>query len=236
MIIPAIDIIDGACVRLTQGNYNLKKIYDTDPIRVALKWQKEGAKYLHIVDLDGAKIGSLQNIETISSIAQALDIPIQVGGGIRSLEHADKLFKAGVSRIIIGTIALENRALLDDFVHTFADRIIVALDANNGTLVTHGWIQKTKNDYIKTAQELVSIGVKQFMYTDTIKDGMLTGPNYPDIKRLVSAVSVPVIVGGGISNIDHIEKLNKIGVHSIVVGKALYEEVITLKQINSLGI
>lgn len=233
LIIPAIDIRDGKCVRLRQGNYTEETIYGDDPVVMAQKWAAAGARALHIVDLDGAKIGQLINFEVIEKITRAVNIPIQVGGGIQSEPAIEKLLLAGVSKVIIGSLALEDEALLQKLLRTYGDQIIVSLDSKNGRLAKRGWLEATNNSLIATAQNLEKLGVKSFIYTDVLKDGTLTQPNYQGIGELLQALTVPLIVAGGVSALADIQQLKSLEVAGAIIGKALYEGRIKLPEANN---
>lgn len=230
LIIPAIDIRNGKCVRLTQGDFESEKIYSEDPVTIARQWEKEGAKMLHIVDLDGAKNGTPSNLKAIKSIAQSIGIPIQVGGGIRNKKVVQKLLSDGVSRVILGTITLENEKELKSILKDFTSQVAVALDTKNGKLMKHGWLEDSNKTSIVTALELERLGVQTFIYTDVDKDGTLTEPNYKEIANLTKNIVVPVIASGGISTIASIKQLKSIGVEGVIIGKALYEGKIDLKE------
>lgn len=228
IIIPAIDLKDGKCVRLTQGRFDAIKTYSDEPVKVAKKWEKDGARYLHIVDLDGARTGELANFETIKQITNAVKIPIQVGGGIYSIEIAEKLVSARVDRIILGSVALENEPLLKKLLEKYPEKIVVSLDAKNGNLMIKGWQESTRANAIDAALELEALGVRRFIYTDVTKDGTLTSPNYMEIKNLVDKLTEPVIAAGGISSLVAVRKLKQLGVEGAILGKALYEGKINL--------
>ena len=222
-VIPAIDILNGKCVRLKQGRYDRETIYDKDPIEVAKKWEAQGALRIHVIDLDGARSGSPKNIEIIKSIAKQINIPIQVGGGIRNLKLIKELIDFGIDRVILGTTAVNNPNMLAKFCQEFSGQIAVAIDAKDGKAATDGWTKVSKKDVLTLAQEAVELGVKRFIYTDVSRDGMLTGPNFDGINKFVAAVSVPVIASGGISCNEDIGKLKNTGSEGCIVGKALYE-------------
>lgn len=225
-IIPAIDLIDGQCVRLLQGKFDRKTIYSSDPIAIAKNWQKIGYNKLHIIDLDGARSGELKNLKIIKKIIQATNIPTQVGGGMRSVEKIKKLLTIGVKEVIISTSALDNDDFLKKIFKKFPNRIIVSLDAMGNQLVKNGWLKKTNKDLIKTAVKLEKLGVKKLIYTDVLKDGTQSSPNYAMVEKLVKNINIPIMVAGGISNKKQVKKLKKIGVESVIVGKALYEELL----------
>jgi len=230
LIIPAIDIKNGKCVRLTQGKFESEKIYSDNPVDIAKKWQEQGAKMLHIVDLDGAKSGSLANLKVIKKIVNAINIPIQVGGGIRNRKAVEKLLSIGASRVILGTLALEDDNELKNILKDFAPQVVIALDTKNGKLMKQGWLESSDKSSVTTALKLESLGVQRFIYTDIVKDGTLTEPNYKEIANLTKKIPVPVIISGGISNLNSIRQLKSIGVEGIIIGKALYEEKIDLKE------
>ncbi len=230
IIIPAIDILGGKCVRLFQGDYDQSKTYSEDPLEVTLDFQKKGASILHIVDLDGAKDGSPVNFETIVRIAENLSIPIEVGGGIRNSETIQKYLDAKVLRVILGTIVLEDFDFAKTVFEEFGNQIIVGLDAKNGMLMKKGWLADSGLNVFKTAQKLEELGAKRFIYTDISKDGSLTEPNFKALKRLIETVNSPVIASGGVANINQIRQLQNLGAEGVILGKALYEEKVDLEE------
>jgi len=221
-IIPAIDLRNGKCVRLYQGDYGKETIFSGDPVSVALRWQSEGARRLHIVDLDGAAKGEPVNLETIKDIIAAIDIPVQVGGGIRSIETIEQLFAAGVERAILGTAAVEKPDLVKEACQRFSDRIIISIDAKDRMVATRGWLQKSTVTAGELASKMIELGVMRFIYTDISRDGTLTSPNFEAIAELLSQVNVPVIAAGGISSVYHLTKLAGLGIEGAIVGKAIY--------------
>ncbi|HWY79328.1 MAG TPA: 1-(5-phosphoribosyl)-5-[(5-phosphoribosylamino)methylideneamino]imidazole-4-carboxamide isomerase [Candidatus Sulfotelmatobacter sp.] len=235
VIIPAIDIKNGKCVRLTQGDFNREVIYEDDPVIVAKRFEKEGASIIHIVDLDGAKEGKLVNLDVVAKLINSVAVPVQIGGGIRDEQTVKILFSLGAKRIILGTLALENREDLQKILTKYADRIVVSLDSKSGKLLQKGWKEETSKNYIVTALELQTAGVKRFIYTDTIKDGMLSSPNFTEIKQLMQQTISPIIVGGGISSLEDIKKLKLLRVEGVIIGKALYENKFTLKEVMHVG-
>lgn len=230
LVIPAIDIKNGKCVRLTQGNFESEKVYSEDPLTVAKQWEKQGAQMLHVVDLDGAKNGNLENLEVIKKIAQEVKVPIQVGGGIRNKKAVETLLSIGVSRVILGTIALEDEEELKSILKDYASQIAIALDTKNGKLMKQGWLEDSDKNCLVTAFKLEDLGAGRFVYTDVAKDGTLTEPNYKKIANLTKNILVPIIAGGGISNVSNIKQLKSIGVEGIIIGKALYEGKIDLRE------
>lgn len=235
LIIPAIDIKNGKCVRLTQGDFNREIIYEDDPIIVAKRFEKEGANMLHIIDLDGAKNGNLTNFEVVKKIVQEVTIPIQTGGGIRNKKTVKTLLSIGVSRVILGTVALENEVELENILKDFCSKVVIALDTKNGKLMKQGWLEDSDKSSVTTALKLEDLGVQRFIYTDVVRDGTLTEPNYEEIANLMKNVSVPLIAGGGISNVSNIKHLKSIGVEGVIIGKALYEGKIDLKEASNVG-
>ena len=197
---------------------------------IALKWQSLGAPRIHIVDLDGAATGIVQNLEIIRVLAKAMLIPVQLGGGIRSLEAIEELLKVEVERVILGTAAVENPQLIKEACRRFNDAIIVSLDTRDGYVSTHGWSQDTEITAIELARSLIQLGVKRFIHTDISRDGTLTEPNFTSIYELVNEIRVPVIAAGGISSLSHLKMLSQMGVEGAIVGKALYSGEINLKQ------
>jgi len=230
-IIPAIDIKNGKCVRLFQGDYNKETIYSSSPINMALKWKNQGAKIIHLVDLDGAKIGKSKIIRIAKKIIKEVEIPVEIGGGIRNLDTAKQLLNIGVTRIILGTVALENTDLLKKLIDLFGDKIIVSIDVNNGRLMKKGWVESSNLELKPTIKKLEKIGVKTIIYTDTIRDGTLTEPNYKDIKLIRKTTKMNLITAGGISLIDQIKKLKIMKVNGVIIGKSLYEGRINLKEV-----
>lgn len=230
---PAIDLINGKAVRLYQGDYNRLVEYG-DGIEVAGKWQRRGAKYLHIVDLEGAKTGEPKQTQIIKQILATVKIPIQVGGGIRNIDAINHYLEMGVSRIILGTAALENKDLLKKAIDMNREAIAVGLDARNGYVATHGWLKDSQVSAIELGKEMAEYGVRTFIYTDIARDGTLTGPNIQGTKLFAEQTKAKVIASGGISTVSDIEDLRGIekdGVIGAVVGKALYNGNIKLEDI-----
>jgi phosphoribosylformimino-5-aminoimidazole carboxamide ribotide isomerase len=229
-IIPSIDLRDGKCVRLYQGDYNRETVFSDDPLDVALKWQSMGAPRLHIVDLDGAASGTIQNLEIITNIAKVMLIPVQLGGGIRDIETIKALLQAGIERIILGTIAVENPRLIIEACRQFRESIIVGIDARDGFIATRGWKTNTGLTAIELAKSMMKNGVRRFIYTDINRDGTLTEPNFSAISDLINTIGVPVIAAGGVASLNHLKMLQKLGAEGAIIGKALYTGDIRLKQ------
>jgi phosphoribosylformimino-5-aminoimidazole carboxamide ribotide isomerase len=217
-------------VRLYQGDYNQETAYSDSPVEVALQWQSMGAPRLHIVDLDGAARGELSNLDIVRQIVDAMLVPVQVGGGIRQLGDIAELLKAGVERVILGTAAIEDKKLLEEACNTYRESVIVSLDAREGYVSTHGWLKETDIRAVDLARSLVKTGVRRFIYTDISRDGTLSEPNFTAIYELVAAVRAPVIAAGGISSISHLKMLKQLGVEGAIIGKALYDKQINLKE------
>ena len=190
---------------------------------------------MHVVDLEGARKGEFVNFSTIQKITSAVNIPVQAGGGIRSLEEAVKLFSYGVTRLIVSTMVLENQPLLSNLIERLTGRIDVSLDARKELLLMKGWLRKSEKTIFEIVKNLASLGVSRFIYTDTTRDGTMTAPNYPIIKKLLTVTNVPLIVSGGISRLSQIKKLSKFGVEGVIIGKALYEGSFSLKEVNDVS-
>jgi phosphoribosylformimino-5-aminoimidazole carboxamide ribotide isomerase len=197
---------------------------------MALKWQSMGASRLHIVDLDGAATGELRNLDIIKQIASAILVPVQLGGGIRQLETVQELLQAGIDRVILGTAAVEDPELVKEVCRRFSASVIVSIDAWEGQIATHGWREETKLTAIDFARSMVELGVRRFIYTDISRDGTLTEPGFAAIAELIDAIKLPVIAAGGISTLNHLQMLKKLGTEGAIIGKALYTGDINLKQ------
>ena len=221
-IIPAVDIRGGKCVRLYQGDYNQQTVFNEDPVSVALTWYSQGARWLHIVDLDGAAAGEPKNMEMVLQIIKESGLLIELGGGIRQEEVAEKLLYQGISRIILGTAAIENRELVKKLCQQFGDAIAVSLDARDGKIAIHGWRENTVLGVLQVSREMIDAGVRHLIYTDIKKDGTLTEPNFDMINILLAETNIPIIVAGGIAKLEHLQRLKELGVEGAIVGKALY--------------
>lgn len=229
LIIPAIDLVDGACVRLTQGDYSRLKKYYSDPLDVALKFKNDGAEMLHVVDLDGAKTGKISNLDTITTIIRGANIPVQIGGGIRTFEDAFNLLTNGVRRVVLGTSALCDMSLVKRLIDIFGtDRVAVSVDVKDGFVVTNGWTKKSNLKMEFILGELKAIGLEILIFTDVTRDGMLCGVNFDLIKKILE-YGFKVIIAGGVCNLNDVWNLKKIGAYGCIIGKALYEEKINLK-------
>lgn len=234
LIIPAIDIRGGRCVRLLQGDYSKEKVYSDDPIAQAVEWESKGAKFLHIVDLDGAKQGFPVNIQNIRKIVATINIPCEVGGGIRTFDDAKKYVDCGVSRVIFGTAAIKNPDIVERFSSLFPEKTVLGLDARDGKVAIEGWLEIQQYSAIEISAKFAKIGVKRFIYTDIATDGMLKGPNLSAISLLCEKIpEAKIIASGGVSSIEDILRLQALGkenLEGVIVGKALYEGKISLSE------
>lgn len=228
---PAVDIKGGQCVRLKQGHFNDMLVYSDKPYEIAKKWENNNASYIHIVDLDGALAGALVNDETIKMITQTVRVPIQMGGGIRTLKDIEMRLNLGISRVIIGTKAVENQSFVREMIRNFsAEKIVIGIDAKNGMAAIEGWEKTSNYNAVLLALEMKECGVKTIVYTDISKDGMLMGPNIENTQEMVLRTGLDIIASGGVSSIEDLEELEKIGVEGAIIGKALYENKINLKK------
>lgn len=239
IVIPAIDIINGSCVRLTRGDYNLKKKYFSNPLKAAQQWKDKGASWLHIVDLDGARIGTVKNLNIAEKIKQNIDIKIQYGGGIRDIGILKEVLESGVDRAVLGTKVIEDKQFLKTVIEDFKNKTILSLDyGKDGLIFKDGWQKGTEIKLFDFAKELEVLGVKEIIITDILRDGTLKGSNFKFIKKLLENLSLEIIVAGGISTISditNIKKLEKKGIKGIIIGKALYEGKIDLKKAIEIG-
>ena len=222
IILPAIDIKDGQCVRLYQGDYAQVSTYDADPVKVAQRWQSVGASWLHVVDLDGAAAGQPINKELIKRIRANVSVRIEIGGGMRTLEHIGLMLDTGIDRVILGTVALTDRALLEKALARWGECIVVGLDARNGQVAISGWRETSQVQATSLATELGAIGVQRFVYTDIARDGALKGPNLDALREMQQAISCSLIASGGVSSIDDLRSIATLGIEGAIVGKALY--------------
>ncbi len=228
-IFPAIDLIDGQAVRLVKGDYAKSKVYEKDVVSVAKRFCDDGAKYLHIVDLNGAKDGNTRNFSIIEKIVASTGMFCEVGGGIRSMESIEAYLNCGVGRVILGTAAINNPSLLKGAVEKFDEKICVGVDTKNGAIAVNGWLEVTDVDGVDFCKQLKNVGVKSVIYTDISKDGMLEGTNLPLYRKLSEIDDLEITASGGISSIKELIALKEMGISSAILGKALYEGVIDLK-------
>ena len=232
LIIPAIDLKDGQCVRLTQGDMQRATVYSSDPAAMARKWQDEGASLLHVVDLNGAFEGQPKNLAQVEAIAAAVSIPIEVGGGIRSLDTVRMYLGVGARRIVMGTTALKHREVLEEILEMFPERVVVSIDAKNGMVATDGWKTVSNVSASEAVKSFFGLAISAVIYTDIARDGMMEGPNMSSLKLIVDASPVPVIASGGITSIEDIIAIKALGprIEGVVLGKALYEGKINLRK------
>jgi phosphoribosylformimino-5-aminoimidazole carboxamide ribotide isomerase len=227
LVIPSIDIKDGKCVRLVQGVPGTGEVYSGDPVQVAILWRGENAKMLHVVDLDGALEGKMKNLETIEKIILSVEIPIQVGGGIRTLEQARELFRVGAARVVLSTAAIEDPDLMKKLMADFGPRkVVVAIDAKDGIVQKRGWQEDSGIEAVSLGLNVKLLGVERVLYTDIARDGTLTGPNFSAIKAFAVKTGLKVTASGGVSGYQDLRKLQELepyGIDSVIVGRALYE-------------
>jgi len=236
LIIPAIDIKNGQCVRLTQGRMDAVTVYSDDPAEMAVKWESLGARLIHLVDLDGAVEGAAKNYGVVKKIAAAIKAPVQIGGGIRDITVAEKyLLLPNVKRIIIGTAALNDPAFLRHLTKKYPGRIAVGIDAKDGFVAINGWVTVTDKKAVDLARGLEDAGVAAIIYTDISRDGMLRGPNVAATSEMAGAVSIPVIASGGISSAKDVESYRGVKIEGIIIGKALYTGGVDLKGVVELA-
>lgn len=230
IIFPAIDLYNASCVRLEKGDFKTRKVYESDPLKQAQTFVDDGAKYLHVIDLNAAENMSDINEAVIKKLVQSIDIPIQVGGGIRSVKKIESLLNLGVSRVILGTFALNEFETLKKLVKQYPKKIIVSIDAMNGFVTSNGWQESSQVSSLDLALKLESIGIDTIVYTDISKDGMLSGPNFIDYTLLSESTKLNIIASGGIASLDDLVKLKAMGLYGVITGKALYEHRFTLKE------
>ena len=237
-VIPAIDLLDGRCVRLYQGDYEQSQVFNENPLEVALQFQNQGATRLHVVDLDGAKEGNSVNLDTIAEIVKNLTIPVQVGGGLRNKESIERLFNLGVERAIVGTVAVENPELVKQLCEEFPQKIAIGIDARNGKVATKGWLETSTVEATDLAQQ-ISDKAAAIIYTDISRDGTLVGPNMEALREVAEISPVPVIASGGISSLTDLLGLlsvEPLGVNGVIVGKAIYTGAVDLTEaIQAIG-
>lgn len=230
IILPAIDIIDGKPVRLYQGDYSKKEIVAEDILETAKSFQAAGAEYIHLVDLDGAKKGELVNGDVIIKVAQTLDIPVEIGGGIRTFETIEYLINNGISRVILGTSAMEDEELLTKAINAFGDKIAVGIDCKDGYAYGRGWLESSQLYYIDFAKRLEKLGVKNVIVTDISKDGTLEGPNVEMLEKLSKEVNMDITASGGIRDLENIKDLNDLNLYGAITGKAVYAKTLSLEE------
>jgi phosphoribosylformimino-5-aminoimidazole carboxamide ribotide isomerase len=232
-VIPAIDLLEGRCVRLYQGDYTRSQVFNDNPVEVAQQWVEQGATRLHVVDLDGAKAGKPVNLEAIAAIVDAISIPVEIGGGLRTQESVRQLLRLGVRWAILGTVAVEQPELVAALTKEFPEQIIVGIDARNGKVATRGWLETSEIQATQLAVQMQEMGVSAIIYTDIHRDGTMSGPNLEALRELAGKVSIPIIASGGISSVTDLLSLIALesqGVTGAIVGRALYTGDIILKE------
>ena len=230
-IYPAIDIRGGRAVRLVQGDYNQETVYNDSPVNAAREWEAQGASWIHLVDLDGARAGYPVHAELIGEIAKSVNVPVQLGGGLRTAEDVERLLGLGVSRVILGTAAIENRPFVERVLGEYGDRIAIGIDARDGLVATGGWLETSETRAEELARELAAKGAGTFVFTDISRDGMMAGPNVEAIRSLAAYSGADVIASGGVSSIEDLRSLAQFtdqGISGAIVGKALYTGAIVL--------
>ena len=232
IVIPAVDIKEGKCVRLYQGRMEAETVFSDDPAAMAKRWEDEGAEIIHVIDLDGAVEKSPQNLDSIKKIIHSVNVPIQVGGGIRNEATVRMFLDLGIKKVIIGTEAIKNPKFVKDACDAFPNKIVVGIDARNGLVAIEGWTKTTRTKAVDLAKKFEDCGVAAINFTDIHRDGMQTGPNIDETRRLAEAVSIPVIASGGVSKIEDIKNLmslKEVGVVGVITGRALYSGSLNLR-------
>ena len=229
-IIPAIDIRDGRCVRLVQGDYDRETVFDDDPVKVAVRWAAAGASRIHVVDLDGARDGQQANAGTVREIVQTVNCAVQTSGGIRTMETLQSMLDAGVNRIVIGTAAVKDPLFLREAIAVARERLIVSVDARDGLVRLQGWTEATNLPARAWIGQLADMGVERVVVTDIARDGLLEGPNLELYEELVSDTSVAVVAAGGVTTVDDVRRLSECGVEAAIIGLALYTNDISLRE------
>jgi len=233
IIFPAIDLKDGECVRLYKGDFNKTTIFNSSPYNQALQFKKKGFTDLHLVDLDGALKGRSKNKEVIIKIIKSTNLNVQLGGGIRTLKQISFWIKNGVSTVVVGTMAVKNPKILKKACDLFPGRIAVALDVRNNFLAINGWVKQTKIKFMEYSKKLEDIGVSSIIYTDINRDGTKRGINFSKLKKIINKINIPLVVSGGVSDMEDIKKLHKAKLfHGVIIGKAIYDKSISLDKLN----
>ena len=235
-IIPAIDIIDGKCVRLSKGDYDTKKIYHEKPLDIAKEYETHGIQYLHLVDLDGAKAKTIKNLKTLEMLASQTNLIIDFGGGIKTRESLESAFNAGANRVTIGSVAVENQEICEEWIIEFcAEKLILGADCLNRKIKTSGWLTDSDLDVLDFIQSYQSKGIKEVICTDISKDGMLEGPSFELYQEILKKSKINLIASGGISSLQDLEDLKKIGCSGAIIGKAIYEGKISLLELQKFN-
>ncbi|MDD3806369.1 MAG: 1-(5-phosphoribosyl)-5-[(5-phosphoribosylamino)methylideneamino]imidazole-4-carboxamide isomerase [bacterium] len=237
IIIPAIDMLDGCCVRLMQGDYEQKTVYGEDPAEMARRWEAEGAERIHLVDLNGAREGKPVNLDAVARVASAVNVPLQLGGGLRTADDIKRVLDLGVERVIIGTAAL-NEGLAAELLGYFREALILGIDARNGQVAIKGWLEQSTISAVNLAERMAALGARRIIYTDISRDGAMSGPNVAATADLAQSCGLPVIASGGVSNLQDIENLVRLeskGIEGAIIGRALYNGTIKLPEAIAAG-
>lgn len=229
-IYPAIDLLGGRCVRLQQGRFDTETVYSDDPVQTALRWQEEGARWLHVVDLDGARRGRPQQLDIVERITDAVRIPVQVGGGMSAIFFIDQAFRAGAARVVVGTAVVSDPKYAQKVFFEFGNLVVLGVDARDGKVAIRGWQEQTEIDALQLIQQMAEFGARRVIYTDIARDGMLTGVNLEALRVLVREAGIPVIASGGVASLDDLVALKEIGVEGVIIGQALYTGAIRLRE------
>jgi phosphoribosylformimino-5-aminoimidazole carboxamide ribotide isomerase len=233
ILFPAIDILEGKAVRLARGDFEARTVYDADPLEAARRWVQAGARVLHIVDLDGARTGSPVNLDQVERIAREVEVPVQVGGGLRSVDAVRAAVGAGVTRVVLGTAAYTDIDFLDDVIAEHGDRVVVSVDTRNGRLASRGWLEQTEIPAEEVFERLRRRGVRSFVYSNIDRDGMLSGPDLDEVRTVAGAVRGRFLYSGGVATVGDLEalaRLRQVNLAGVIVGKALYEGRFTIDQ------
>lgn len=230
IIFPAMDLKDGKCVRLYQGKFDRSQVVGESPVEVSKMFKKQGAGYIHMVDLDGALNGRIKNINIIKKVVESVGIPVELGGGIRNIETIDSLLEAGISRVILGTAALKNPRFVKEAVKKYGEKIVVGIDAKNGKVAVDGWVNVSEVDYIDFAKQMEDIGVSTIIFTDISRDGTLEGPNLEQLGNIKESVTCDIIASGGIKNLQDLKNISEMGIYGAITGKAIYSGTINLEE------
>ena len=233
ILFPAVDILDGKAVRLRQGDFDEATVYETSPLEAARGWVQEGAGFLHVVDLDGARSGSPANLEQLRAIAGELDVPVQAGGGLRTVDSVRNALACGVERVVLGTAAMRDQEFLDDCLGTFRDRLMVSVDVSGGRVAVDGWQEVTGGEPEAVIESLMSRGVRSFIYSNVDRDGMLEGPDLDEVRRIAGVIRGRFLYAGGIGSLEDLEALaglRQVNLGGVIVGKALYEGRFTVQE------
>ena len=229
-VIPAIDLKEGRCVRLLQGDFDKETVFSTDPGGVAQRWEQAGTPRIHVVDLEGAAAGQPENAEAVARILESVNVPLQLGGGVRNMQTLEDWLGQGVQRVVLGTAAVEDPDFLQEALRVYGDRVIVGIDARDGRVAASGWKRTTEVDAIDLIGQVKGLGGRRIIYTDISRDGMLSGPNIESVRQVVSKSAVSVIASGGVSTIEHLKLLRDLGVEGAIVGRALYTGDVNLEE------